>query len=498
MLGGISRRLFLGGAVSAIAGVAAGEAPLRSIRPSPKPGPAVAFSAPAVADLVAQARLGGNVAFVVADARTGRVLEARNPGLGLPPASVTKMVTALYAMDALGEDFRYKTEFVATGPVVDGVIQGDLVLAGSGDPMLDTDALSTMVAKLKDKGVTGLTGAFRIYAGALPYIRSIDPRQPDHVGYNPTISGINLNFNRVHFQWQRADAGWQVSMDARSKTLRPAVTVARMAVVNRDMPTYTYSTAQGVDEWTVAAAALGNGGSRWLPVRRPDLYAGEVTQVIARAHGIRLPAPQVAEREVEGGQVLVAHDSASLSTIVRLMLKYSTNLSAEVIGLTATAARGAPADSLEASAKAMTDWIRARTGATSAHFVDHSGLSDLSRISAGDLVKMLVEVGPGSTLHGQLKEITPLDMKGKELTGAGYRIHAKTGSLNFVSSLAGFVTGPGDTALAFAVLTGDITRRAAIAPDDMERPEGARSWARRARWLQHQMIHRWSSLYNSA
>ena len=38
---------------------------------------------------------------------------------------------------------------------------------------------------------------------------------------------------------------------------------------------------------------------------------------------------------------------------------------------------------------------------------------------------------------------------------------------------------------------------AAIAPDDMERPDGARTWAGRARWLQHQLIHRWSTLYSA-
>ena len=497
MLGGISRRIFLGGAVSAFAGVAVGEAPLKSVRPAPKPGTPAALSAPAVEDLLAQARLGGQIGFVVVDSRTGHLLEARNPDLALPPASVTKIVTALYALEALGDDFRYSTQFVATGPMVDGVIQGDLVLTGSGDPMLDTDALSAMVARLKDKGVTGVTGAFRVFAGALPYIRSIDPRQPDHVGYNPAISGTNLNFNRVHFQWQRADAGWQVSMDARSDTLRPAVTMARMAVVNRDMPTYTYSAAHGVDEWTVAAAALGNGGSRWLPVRRPDLYAGEVTQVIARAHGIRLPAPEVADREIDGGRVLVSHESASLATIVELMLLHSTNLAAEVIGLTATAARGGDATSLEASARAMTGWMAAQSGATSAHFVDHSGLSDLSQVSAQDMVNLLTKVGAGRNLIARLKEITPLDARGGEVKGSGYRIHAKTGSLNFVSSLAGFVTGPGDASLAFAVFSGDTERRAAIAPDDMERPDGARTWAGRARWLQHQLIHRWSTLYSA-
>ncbi len=445
---------------------------------------------------MAQARLGGRLGFVVLDARSGEVLEQHNPAIALPPASITKLVTALYATDVLGADFRFRTEFRATGPVVDGVIQGDLVLRGSGDPMLDTDALSSMVARLKAAGVRGVTGAFRIYAGALPYFPSIDPRQPAHVGYNPAISGTNLNYNRVHFQWQRADAGWKVSMDARSETLRPAVSVARMAVVKRELPVYTYAAEGGVDEWTVAAAALGNGGSRWLPVRRPDLYAGEVVQVIARSHGIKLPAPTVAEADAPG-EVLVSHDSPDLASITRAMLKYSTNLTAEVLGLTATAARGGDMSSLEASAKAMTEWMRARFDTDGPRFVDHSGLSDHSRMSPRDMATVLLAVGPGSALHGQMKEIVPLNQKGEKLSNAPFRIHAKTGSLNFVSTLAGYVTGPGDASLVFAILSGDTERRAAIAPDDMERPEGARSWARRARWLQHQFIHRWLRLYNA-
>ena len=500
MFGGISRRVFLGGAVAAVAGAALAEAPLRSIRPSPKPGPqaaavpASAATAPTVDEIIAQARLGGQVSFAVADARTGQVLEARDSGLGFPPASITKAVTALYALEALGADHRFRTQFVATGPVADGAVNGDLVLVGSGDPTFDTDALSAMVARLKAAGVRSVTGRFRVYAGAMPYIRAIDPRQPEEVGYNPAISGVNLNFNRVHFQWQRAGAGWNLSMDARSDTLRPAVTVAKMAVVNRDLPTYTYRDMPGADVWAVAAAALGNGGSRWLPVRRPDLYAGEVTQVIAQAHGIRLPAP-VAADGLPGGTVLVQHESPELMTIVRLMLKYSTNITAEVIGLAASARRGAASDSLEASAQAMTDWMHARFGADTSRFVDHSGLSDRSRVSADDMVRMLVNVGPGDVLHSHMKEVEPTDINGAPVPGAGYGIRAKTGTLNFVSTLTGYVTAPGDRVLAFAILSGDTARRATIAPDDMERPDGARAWAGRARWMQQQFITRWTALY---
>ncbi len=504
MLGGYSRRGFLGGALSAVAGVAFGEAPVTSLRPLERPedllggaAPRLAgLAAPSTEELIAKAQLGGHVGFAVADARTGVVLESNEADQDLPPASVAKAITALYALTTLGSDFRFRTQLVATGPVANGTVQGDLVLAGTGDPMLDTDALADMVARLKAAGVRAITGKFRQSAGALPYVASIDPDQPDHVGYNPAVSGINLNFNRVHFQWERASTGWAVAMDARSDRLRPAVTVAKMSVVERDLPTYTYRAAGEVDQWTVASKALGKGGSRWLPVRRPDLYAGEVVQVLAAAQGIRLPQVE-ATRSMPGGTVLVQHDSASLAAIVKLMLLHSTNLTAEVIGLAASAKRGAPAGSLNASAKAMSDWARQTFGAKGLRFVDHSGLGEASKITATDMVRVLVKAGHGGALHALMKEVAPRDGEGKTYPNPPYAIHAKNGSLNFVSSLAGYVSDDDGTPLAFAIFTGDTARRARIAPEDMERPDGAKAWAGRSRWLQFQLLRRWAGLYGA-
>ncbi|GGD47394.1 D-alanyl-D-alanine carboxypeptidase/D-alanyl-D-alanine endopeptidase [Sinisalibacter lacisalsi] len=501
MLGGVSRRGFLAGGLSAVAGAALAEAPLSSLRPVPRPdliggaAPAITrLASPSVPDLIAEARLGGRIGFVVADARTGVFLETREPDLALPAASVTKAVTAIYGLSTLGENHRFRTRFIATGPVEDGVIEGDLVLAGAGDPVFDTDAMAAMVAELKARGVRGVRGRFLVAAGALPYVRSIDPTQPDHVGYSPAISGLNLNYNRVHFQWERAESGWSVNLDARSASLRPPVTVARMAVAARDVPIYTYSDAGGVDDWTVASEALGNAGSRWLPVRRPDLYAGEVCQVIAASQGIELPDAEPIE-DIPAGRVLVAHTSESLSEIIRGMMRYSTNLTAEVIGLSASARRGVGAADLRSSASAMSAWMRDEFGARSADFVDHSGLGDASQLSAADMARFLVRLGPGGPLHRLMREIVPQNASGAADPGALHRIHAKTGTLNFVSTLAGYVTADNGVPLVFAIFTGDTIRRADISPEDMERAPGARAWAQRSRWLQHQLINRWAGLY---
>jgi len=486
----------LGGIASFATSGALANAPLTSPRPVPRAPGISGRALPTAADLIAEAKLTGKLGYVVADARTGKVLEAHNPLLALPPASVTKAVTAVYGLDALGADFRFATRLIATGPVKNGRLEGDLVLAGGGDPNLDTDGLGEMAKALKAAGIREVAGKFRVYGNALPYQRAIDPDQPEHLGYNPAVSGLNLNFNRVHFEWKRASAGYTVTMQARGLKFRPEVRVARMRVVERDMPVYTYAAAGGVDKWTVAKSALGNGGSRWLPVRRPDLYAAETFRALARAYGIRL-SDAVETKTPPSGTVLVAHPGARLDAVTRRMLKLSTNLTAEAIGLSASQARGAKPRTLAASARAMSAWMKTELNTQHAKFHDHSGLSDESRISASDMVKVLVNVGANGALHGLMKEIPALDEKGARLENARHQIHAKTGSLNFVSSLAGYVTSPDGRPLVFAIFTGDMPRRAKIRKADRERPQGARSWGRRSRWMQYQLINRWAGLYGT-
>ena len=496
-MSGITRRLVLG-ALLAAPGAALAEAPLRSIRPEPRGGrpPAEArrVAAPPAEAIVAGAGLGGRVAFAVADARTGALLEASGAGQAMPPASVTKAITALYAAEALGPGHRFRTHLVAVGPVANGRIDGDLILAGTGDPTLNTDHLAAMAARLRDAGIREVTGRFRVYGGALPYVRSIDPGQPDHVGYNPAISGLNLNFNRVHFEWRRAGGNWQVAMDARSERLRPAVTVARMRIADRRSPLYTYDDRDGVDDWTVAGPALDRDGSRWLPVRRPAEYAGEVFQVLARSYGIVLRHPE-AIRAAPRGTVLVEHVSDDLTAVLTDMLKWSTNLTAEVVGLTASALRGGTPGSLAVSGARMADWLRGRTGIDGARFVDHSGLGPDSRITPEDMVKALVRSGPDGTLRRMLKRIDMADSNGRPLRDHPARVVAKTGTLNFVGGLAGYVQGPSNAVLAFAIFAADLERRQRLTPEEMERPDGGRGWTQRARAMQQKLIERWVTVH---
>lgn len=486
----LTRRAMLGrgivaGLLAGAAGTAWAEAPSVSLLPRRRGAGGAPQVVPGSAEpLVAAAKLGGAVGFVVLDAATGTVLEARDPDLALPPASVMKAVTAGFALDRLGPTHRFVTRVLATGPISDGIVQGDLILAGGGDPTLDTDMLGDLAARLAATGLRGVTGRFGLWAGALPALERIDSEQPDFVGYNPAIGGLNLNYNRVHFEWRRAGSDWALSMDARAERFIPPVRLARVRVVQRDLPVFAW---EGPEQWSVASAALGKGGARWLPVRHPAAYAGEVFQTLCAAQGIRLPDPVLLDRLPQARE-LARHDSAALDAILRDMLKHSTNLTAEVTGLAASQAA-----SLAGSARSMQEWARLHHGVP-AHIADHSGLGADSRITAASLARLMAGLGQGP-LPALLKEHGMRDAEGRVAKGHPVRVQAKTGTLNFVSTLAGYIDPPGGRRLAFAILSGDLARRAALPPEDRERPPGGEAWAKRARGLQGQLLARWAGLY---
>ena len=426
--------------------------------------------------LIAAAQLGGAVGFAVIDTATGALLAERQADLAMAPASTLKSVTALYALDRLGPAHRFATRVIRAGEM--------LILAGGGDPVLDTDALDELAAATVAAEKAAGRGApqhFAVWGGALPRIDRLDPAQDAHLPYNPSVSGMILNFNRVHLDWRRGDKGYRLSLQARGRRLSPRAYTASIAAVERRLPLFTYESGK-LESWTIARASLGKSGSRWLPVRRPELYAGDVFQTLCRARGLVLPTPEVIELLPEGAEI-ARHESQPLQDIIHDMMEYSTNLTAETIGLAASGAGDIPA-----SAAAMADWLRGQGIETGFSFHDHSGLSPRNRVTARSMARLVAGPGAAGGLKPLMKPIPLRDAKGRKQPG-DIAIAAKTGTLNFVSNLAGYAQRTGGRELAFAILTGDEPRRAAT--QGQELPEGVMAWTRRAKRLQQALIEHW-------
>ena len=123
----------------------------------------------------------------------GRLLSAENQTQGFAPASVAKTITAAYALYHLGADYRFRTELAMTGTLTDGVLDGNLILVGGGDPTLTTDRLAELFKAMKSVGVEHINGRFLYHHGGFQTVHQIDPNQPVHLGYNPSVAGLILN-----------------------------------------------------------------------------------------------------------------------------------------------------------------------------------------------------------------------------------------------------------------------------------------------------------------
>ena len=487
----LSRRLFLSALLGSVGHFAYAGAPSSSERPVARGEARTPVDRGAVPKVDVSA-LRGQVGYAVVDIESGELVDARLPDVRLPPASTMKAITALYALDRLGPDHVFRTRVLGTGPVVNGRLEGDLVLMGGGDPTLDTDRLATLAVALREQGIIEVQGRFLVWADALPRDDRIDDDQPDQVGYNPSFGGLNLNFNRVHFEWKRNGDGYETTMQARALKFRPGSGVAQMAIVERKTPVFEYRGRDGLDRWTVAKGALGKEGARWLPVRYPALYAADAFRTLARSNGIVLKPAEIVS-DLPEGRLLALSESEKLTPMLRDMLKYSTNLTAEAVGLASSLSNGVPIDGLLASGSRMAGWATSQFGVRDMRFRDHSGLGYGSDVAAPDMARILAA---NPHLAPLLKPVN-LNL-GKDLPAPeGVSVFAKTGTLNFVSSLAGFLTTRQGRDLSFAIFMADRERRDSIPPALRERPPGAKGWANRSRRMQKDLLRDWAVRYDT-
>ncbi len=107
------------------------------------------------------------VSLCVLDGNTGSTLYARNENIGVATASTLKTITAATAFSLLGKDFRFQTTLAYSGSVINGVLKGDLIIIGGGDPTLgswryeqnkETYVLNQWVKAIKDAGIKNIEG----------------------------------------------------------------------------------------------------------------------------------------------------------------------------------------------------------------------------------------------------------------------------------------------------------------------------------------------------
>jgi D-alanyl-D-alanine carboxypeptidase/D-alanyl-D-alanine-endopeptidase (penicillin-binding protein 4) len=354
-----------------------------------------------------------------------------------------------------------------------------------------------MATTLAASGIRSVDGAFLYDASALTETPQISTLQPEAVGYNTGVSALSVNFNRVRLNWRNDEADPSMTAAAVSEKMTlPLDTIALAFAAEEPPGPFIRAAGPAVDSWLLAPS-LAKEGEDWLPVGNPSLIAAEVFRALAAAAGVDLPEPAPGMTPADAREI-ARHDSIPLSGIAKAVLRYSNNLSAELIGLAASRKLTGRTQSLEESAALLTAWWTLRLPAAdwTGYFVEnHSGLSSRSRTTPRQIVAMLQDAAAtslgGADFHDLLK---PISWKGVKGTA-----RVKTGTMAYGRGLAGYIDTATGRRLAFAIFFNDRDEREALdaAFDPRVRaiaPE-SRSWRDRALKLEQKLTTGWATRY---
>lgn len=438
-----------------------------------------------------------NFGYYVVDLTDGGVVAELNADEPFMPASVAKIPTTAAALEILGSDHRFETAVLVEGEVVDGILDGALTIRGGGDPVLTGDDLQGLARAIAAAGITKVNGGFHYDTSLLVEIPKINAQQPEVVGYNPGLSALSVNFNRVRVMWRNGDEG--PSGEARAVSDGVSLSIDAIGFSAADEPlAWPFARAGELseDKW-VLSPKLSSRGEDWLPVRNPARVAAAMLRLLAAKEGVDLPEP-TAQTAAADARPIAVHESPSLAEIVRRVLRSSNNLAAELVGLAASRQiTGRPMD-LEESGETLANYWRLRIPGIDwedFYLENQSGLSSRSRATPRQLVAILeaAALAPGGAdFYRLLKAASWAAPNGKTV-----RIRAKTGTIAYGRGLAGYVDASDGRRLAFAVFFNDFEKRAALDaafdPQVDGRDPKWRPWRRRALNLEQALLNSWAT-----
>jgi D-alanyl-D-alanine carboxypeptidase/D-alanyl-D-alanine-endopeptidase (penicillin-binding protein 4) len=375
-----------------------------------------------------------------------RADEPRNPG------STIKLLTTLVALDVLGPTFTWRTDVFALGDIEAGRLRGDLLLRGGGDPFLVTERVWQLIRQIRQAGIDEIEGELLI-DDSFFLVDDEDPGAFDGQplrAYNviPNALLMNLKVVRYWFQPQSETGSVRVWLDPPLENL---VLENRLDLRQGSCRGYQRGISIAANETLDTVTLNGSfpSGCELYAMDRTALthadYAYGLFGLLWRETGGRFEGGWRNAETPADAEPIVTFASLPLSAIIEHVNKHSNNvmarqllftLGAEVLGRPGTESGGR---------KVIMDWLGQKgLGSASIEIDNGAGLSRAARITAGDLAALL--------LHAWRQPYMPEYVSSLALAGhdgtlrrrfadnsLNGRAHMKTGSLDHVTALAGYL-----------------------------------------------------------
>ena len=401
----------------------------------------------------AQIPLSG-VAAYVQDVDGGRPHVAYNAAQAMNPASTMKLVTTYAALELLGPTYTWKTEAYAAGKLEGGVLQGNLILKGYGDPKLTLQNFWLLLRRLRALGLRDIRGDLvldRSYFEAAEY----DPAKFDAEplrAYNVGPDALLLNFKAVSFQFVP---------DAERKTV---TVIPDPRPAGLEFAANVRATDGACADWRAGIKAdfQTNGGSARasfsgsMPAACGERYWN--ASLLAQPNYVYGVFRQLWEESggtLAGGwkdgavppdaKLLATAKSESTAELTRDINKYSNNVMARQLFLTLGAEVLKQPGRSDRSAQVVRSWLAEKKLDFPELVLENgSGLSRLERISAEHMGNLLLEAWRSAVMPELMSSLPLVAYDGTmrrrlRFESVAGQAHIKTGSLSDVRALAGYV-----------------------------------------------------------
>ena len=426
---------------------------------------------------------------LVVSLEEGDTLFAKDEARFLAPASNMKIATTAAALHFLGPAFRYQTFVFADGPIESGVLRGDLILYGTGDPGISdrfyrnrTDVFEAFADQIAEAGITRIEGAVvgdATYFSGPELGPEWDPRDLNE-WFAASVSALSFNENIVTLQIRpSARLGFPPRIETIPFGFPLDVSNRAETVQGRPRPNLWLDRVEPTAQIRVDGEIRQGGPDIWrrLTVPDPALFAARALREVLISNGIGVRAPEravhvAAESRITGReswapgfvgsdepQILAHHTSPELLQYLTVVNHESHNLLAETIiktiGKIATGE-----GSFEGGARAVQSFATKQAGIEDDQIiaVDGSGLSKSNRTSAGALVALLLHVAASNNWDAFISTLPEAGRSLRRMYGtrAARNLRAKTGTIDGVSALTGIVTTRDGETLIFSILSNEL------------------------------------------
>lgn len=417
---------------------------------------------------------GSQVGLVVRDANTGDVLYDRDSADRLLPASNMKILTSAAAMEQLGPDFKFHTDALATAPVQDGVIGGDLYLKGFGDPTTLAADYAKLATDLKAAGVRRVSGDLVADDSYFDSVRLGDSWAWDDEQelYAAQVSALTAAPNTDY------DSGTVIVQtkpgaaagEPATLTVVPKTSVVRLVGnVTTGAPgsasTLRIEREHGTNRILVSGSVPAGGAttSSWETVWEPTRYAADLFKRALKEAGIRLGGRVTTGVTPAGAQRLARDESMPLDELMTPFLKLSNNLHAETLTKTLGKEK-AGAGTWPAGLGVIAAHAKSAGADTATiRLSDGSGLTRKNNLTADSVSDVLLAAAKepwfeqwydALPIAGNPDRFVGGTLRARMLnTPAANNVHAKTGSLTGVTALSGYVTDADGRELVFSMIS---------------------------------------------